>query len=131
MAGAFLRPTIGRPDRLLPDWEVQMPNARNAAPRCAAIVGPYLSGKTTLLESLLFAAGAITRKGSVRDGNTVGDSAAEAKARQMSVEVGLANTEYLGERWFFLDCPGSVELCGEAQNALMVADVAVVVCEPV
>jgi elongation factor G len=107
-----------------------MPSTRTAAPRCAALVGPYLSGKTTLLESLLFATGAITRKGSVKDGNTVGDSAPEAKARQMSVDVGMATTEYLGERWYFLDCPGSVELSTETQNALMVADVAVVVCEP-
>ena len=107
-----------------------MPHTKSA-PRCAALVGPYLSGKTTLLESLLFAAGAVTRKGSVRDGNTVGDSAPEAKARQMSVEVGLATAEYLGERWAFLDCPGSVELTYEARAALMVADVAVVVVEPI
>ena len=39
--------------------------------RNVAIVGPYLSGKTTLLESLLFVTGAISRKGSVKDGNTV------------------------------------------------------------
>ena len=107
-----------------------MPHTKSA-PRCAALVGPYLSGKTTLLESLLFAAGAVTRKGSVRDGNTVGDSAPEAKARQMSVEVGLATAKYLGERWAFLDCPGSVELTHEARSALMVADVAVVVVEPI
>jgi elongation factor G len=107
-----------------------MPHSK-LPPRCAAFVGPYLSGKTTLLESVLFAAGAISRKGSVRDGNTVGDSAPEAKARQMSVEVGLASADYLGERWYFLDCPGSVELSVESRNALMVADVAVVVSEPV
>jgi elongation factor G len=101
-----------------------------AAPRCAALVGPYLSGKTTLLESLLFATGAITRKGSVKEGNSVGDSAPEARARKMSVEVNAAATEYLGEKWTFLDCPGSIELTQEAQNALMVADTAVIVCEP-
>jgi len=101
-----------------------------AAPRCAAIVGPYLTGKTTLLESLLFATGAINRKGSAREGNTVGDSAAEARARKMSVEISTASTEFLGERWSFLDCPGSVELAQEAQSALMVADAAIVVCEP-
>jgi elongation factor G len=45
-----------------------------SATRNVAIVGPYLSGKTTLLESLLFVTGAISRKGNVKDGNTVGDA---------------------------------------------------------
>ncbi len=106
-----------------------MPHSQIQTARCAALVGPYLSGKTSLLESLLFAAGATTRKGSVRDGNTVGDSCAEAKARQMSVEVNVASFEYLGERWNILDCPGSVELVCETQNALMAADLAVIVAE--
>ena len=100
-----------------------------AAPRCAALVGPYLTGKTTLLESLLFVTGAINRKGTAKEGNTVGDTAAEARARKMSVEVSAASTEFLGERWTFLDCPGSVELAQEAQNALMISDAAVIVCE--
>jgi elongation factor G len=94
------------------------------------LVGPYLSGKTSLLEALLFATGAITRKGSVRDGNTVADSSPEARARRMSVEVSAASCEFLGERWTFLDCPGSVELAQEVQNALSVVDAAVVVCDP-
>jgi len=101
-----------------------------SAPRCAAIVGPYLSGKTTLLESLLFACGATQRKGNVKEGSTVGDASAEARARHMSTEVSVAAGEYLGEQWYFLDCPGSVEFAHDTYAALMVADVAVVVCEP-
>ncbi|WP_454019185.1 elongation factor G [Azospirillum sp. Marseille-Q6669] len=108
-----------------------MPHTQIQTARCAALVGPYLSGKTSLLESLLSAAGATTRKGSVRDGNAVGDSSPEAKARQMSVEVNVASFEFLGERWSVLDCPGSVELACETQSALMVADVAVIVAEAV
>ncbi len=107
-----------------------MPHTQVPTARCAALVGPYLSGKTTLLESLLFATGAINRKGNVRDANMVGDSAPEAKARRMSVEINLATAEYLGERWHFLDCPGSVELTYESQCALMACDVAVIVAEP-
>jgi len=100
-----------------------------SAPRCVALVGPYLSGKTTLLESLLFAAEAVRRKGSVRDANTVGDGAPEARSREMSTELNVAHCEYLGDPWTIIDCPGSVELLQESLNALMVADAAVVVCE--
>src|SRR5208282_3499107 len=95
------------------------------------LIGPYLSGKTTLLESLLFAAEAIPRRGSQKDKNTVGDATPEARARQMSTELNAAHATYLGDPWFLLDCPGSVELAWEAQSALLCADVAVVVCEPV
>jgi elongation factor G len=109
--------------------EAPMANA-TAAPRCVALIGPYLSGKTTLLEALLHASGSTSRRGSVRDGNSVGDHAPEARARQMSTELNVANATYLGDPWTILDCPGSVELLYEAQSALLVSDVAVVVVEP-
>lgn len=101
-----------------------------STPRVAAIVGPYLSGKTSLMESLLFVAGALPRKGSVKEGNTVGDASLEAKARQMSVEASLAACTYQDQAWTLIDCPGSVEFSQEAAHALMVADIAVVVCDP-
>ncbi|WP_414518823.1 elongation factor G [Nostoc sp. PCC 9305] len=99
--------------------------------RNVAIVGPYLSGKTTLLESLLFVTGAISRKGNIKDSNTVGDSAAESRDRHMSVEVSAASTEYNGIRFTFIDCPGSVEFAQETYNALIGVDAAIVVCEPI
>ncbi|BCL35281.1 elongation factor G [Nostoc sp. MS1] len=99
--------------------------------RNVAIVGPYLSGKTTLLESLLFVTGAITRKGSVKDSNTVGDSATESRDRHMSVEISTACAEYNDIRFTFIDCPGSVEFAQETYNALMGVDAAIVVCEPI
>lgn len=107
-----------------------MPGKVVSSPRVAAIVGPYLSGKTSLMESLLHIAGAIPKKGTVKDGNTVGDPSPEAKGRQMSVETSIASCTYLGESWTFLDCPGSVEFTQDTLNTLMVVDVAVVVCEP-
>src|SRR5436190_5847340 len=101
-----------------------------SAPRCVALVGPYLSGKTSLLEAMLSASGTTNRRGSVRDGNSVGDHSAEARARQMSTEMNVANASFLEDPWTVLDCPGSVELLYEAQQAMLVADVVVVVCEP-
>ena len=100
-----------------------------SGPRVAAIVGPYLCGKTTLFESILVMTGAVGRKGSSKDGYAVGDGSPVSQARQMSTEVNIASTEYLGDPWTFLDCPGSIEMIQESINALMVADTAVVVCE--
>ena len=45
-----------------------------SGPRAVALVGPFGSGKTTLLESILTITGAVQRKGSVPQRNTVGDS---------------------------------------------------------
>ncbi len=101
-----------------------------AQPRCAVLVGPYLSGKTTLLESLLFASGSIHRKGSVRDGSTIGNNSPEAREREMTVELNAAHGEYLDDQWTFIDCPGFVELAQETSDSLVPADVAIVVCEP-
>lgn len=98
--------------------------------RNVAIVGPYLSGKTSVLESILSVTGATSRKGKVVDKNTVGDASPEARDRQMSVEINAASTEYGGICFTFLDCPGSVEFVQETCHALMGVDAAVIVCEP-
>ncbi len=102
--------------------------ARSA--RCIALVGPYLSGKTTLLEAILARTGAIARQGSTVAGNSVGDASEEARHHGMSVELNAATTEYLGDTFTFLDCPGSIEFQADAANVLAACDAAVVVCEP-
>ena len=102
--------------------------ARSA--RCIALVGPYLSGKTTLLESILARTGAISRQGTMAAKNTVGDASEEARHHGMSVELNVATVEFLGESFTFLDCPGSIEFQTDATNALTACDAAVVVCEP-
>ncbi|HEY9701675.1 MAG TPA: elongation factor G, partial [Allocoleopsis sp.] len=99
--------------------------------RNIAIVGPYLSGKTTLLESLLFVTGAITRKGRTIDRNTVGDSSQESRDRGSSVEISTGFSEYEGIRFTYIDCPGSIEFAQETYNALIGCDAAIIVCEPV
>ena len=98
--------------------------------RCIALVGPYLSGKTTLLEALLTRTGAIGRAGSVDAKSSVGDASPEARSHVMSVEVNIANATYLGDNFTFLDLPGSVEFQTESLAVLPAVDLAVVVCEP-
>ncbi|MGE3645885.1 MAG: elongation factor G [Beijerinckiaceae bacterium] len=97
--------------------------------RLIAIVGPFQSGKTTLLEAMLARCGALSRQGNVRDGSTVGDASPEARAHAMSVEANIATADYLGDRYTFVDCPGSVEFLSDMRNVLPVCDAAVVVCE--
>ena len=102
---------------------------RIAGPRLIAIVGPFQSGKTSLLESLLVRAGGAPRQGSVREGTSVGDSSPEARTHKMSVEPNLASVDYMGDRFTFFDCAGSVEFTHDMRFALPVCDAAIVVCE--
>src|SRR5262245_33358272 len=102
---------------------------RVAVPRCIALVGPFQSGKTTLLEAILSRTGAIQRQGSVDAGTTIGDSSKEARDHHMSVELSVATTNFMGESFTFIDCPGSVEFIHDMRAALPAVDAAVVVCE--
>ncbi len=102
----------------------------SGAHRVVALCGPYLSGKTSLLESILYATGAIGRRGSTRAGTSIGDAAAEARKRGMGTEINVASVDYLGDQWTFLDVPGSIEFQNDAFAALAVCDTAVLVCEP-
>lgn len=102
----------------------------SGAHRVVALCGPYLSGKTSLLESILYATGAIGRRGSTRAGTSVGDGAPEARKRSMGTELNIASVDYLGDQWTFIDAPGSIEFQQDAFAALAACDAAVLVCEP-
>ena len=94
--------------------ESSTPSASHG-PRAVAIVGPYGSGKSTLFDALLEAAGATARRNAPRKAGS---------------ETRLAHCTWLGDPWSLLDCPGSVEFAHEAECALAVADIAVVVVDP-
>src|SRR6201997_1657591 len=98
-------------------------------PRCIALVGPFQSGKTTLLEAILARTGAVPRAGSVDAGTSVGDTSAEARHHKMSVALTAATTNFMGDSYTFIDCPGSVEFAHDMRAALPAVDAAVVVCE--
>ncbi len=102
---------------------------RYSGPRCIALVGPFQSGKTTLLEAILARTGAIQRQGTVDAGTTVGDASKEARHHKMSVEVTVATTNFMGDSFTFLDCPGSIEFIHDTRAALPAIDAAIVVCE--
>ncbi len=98
-------------------------------PRCIAFVGPSFSGKTTLFEAILARTGAIPEQ-SASSRRVVADTTPEAREHGMSVEMNVAETEFLGDRFTLLDCPGSVEFRYDAACAIAASDAAVIVCEP-
>jgi elongation factor G len=101
---------------------------KGRGPRCIALTGPQGSGKTTLFEALLARTGATGQEGAdIR--KTIGDHSPEAQAHGMSVELNVANIEFLGDSFTLLDCPGSVEFQFDGLAALSACDAAVVVCE--
>src|SRR5262249_41673171 len=87
------------------------------------------AGKTTLLEAILARTDAIQRQGSIEAGTTVGDSSHEARHHKMSVELTVATTDFMGDSYTFIDCPGSIEFVHDMRAALPAVDAAVVVCE--
>src|SRR6266478_4326788 len=98
-------------------------------PRCIALVGPFQSGKTTLLEAILARTGAIRNAGSVDAGTSVGDSSPEARHHKMGVGLSAATTSFMGDSYTFIDCPGSIEFAQDMRAALPAVDAAIVVCE--
>lgn len=102
---------------------------RRSGPKCIAIVGPFSSGKTTLLEAILARTGTIPRQNPISSGNTIADHSPEARAHAMSVEASFATVEFMGDSLTFVDCPGSIEFSFEADPVLAACDLAVVVAE--
>ena len=88
------------------------------SPRSVALVGPYSSGKSTLFEALVEAAGCPVKR------------PADPRNRPMTTELRLGHCTYLGDEWSILDCPGSIEFAHETAAGLAAVDLAVVVCEP-
>lgn len=97
--------------------------------RNIAVVGHSKSGKTSLVEALLFTMGATERLGRVEDGNTVSDFDDEEIKRQMSISTSLCAVAYGDRKLNLLDCPGYVDFFAEAIHALWVTEGALVVVD--
>ena len=99
--------------------------------RNVALVGHSGSGKTQLLSTLLFDAGAVNRLGRVDDGTSVTDYDEEAIARKHTLASGLACAEWNKIKINFIDTPGMANFLSDARAALRVADAALVVVDAV
>jgi elongation factor G len=99
--------------------------------RNVALVGHRGSGKTSLHEALLFAAGAVNRLGKVVDGTTVSDADADEKARQMSISAALTSFEWSDRKVNLLDTPGEPSFVADALGALRVCESAIFVINAV
>ena len=95
--------------------------------RALAFVGHGGAGKTTLVEALLFHAGAIAAKGNVEKGSTVCDFDAQEKTAGHSLNSALANFAWEGVHVHLIDTPGYPDFAGQATAALAGVDTAVVV----
>src|SRR3954452_16308323 len=99
--------------------------------RNVALVGHSGSGKTQLLSTLLFDAGAVNRLGRVDDGTSVTDYDDEAIARKHTLASGLACAEWNKVKINVIDTPGIANFLSDARAALRVADAALVVVDAV
>jgi len=97
--------------------------------RNVALIGHGQSGKTSLAEAALFAAGATERLGLVEAGTTIADADPEEVNRKSSIAGALLPVEWNGYKLNLLDTPGFADFSGEVMSALRVADGVVVVVD--
>ncbi len=97
--------------------------------RNVALLGHGGCGKTTLIESILFALGETKRLGRVEDGTTVSDYDKEEIARKFSIGAAVIPVEYDDHKYNLIDAPGYFDFQGEVNSALRVAGGAVIVLD--
>jgi elongation factor G len=99
--------------------------------RNVALVGHQGSGKTSLVEALLYNTGAINRLGRVEEGNTVADYDEAEHERGISLSTAVIPIEFDDHKINVLDAPGSTDFQGEIKNAIRVADTVIMVVDAV
>lgn len=95
--------------------------------RNVVFLGHGGAGKTTLAEAVAFATGTISRMGKIVDGNTISDYDKEEISRQFSISASLVPVEWNGLKVNILDAPGYFDFVGQTEDAMSVADAAVIV----
>ena len=95
--------------------------------RNVVLLGHGGSGKTSLVEAIAYLAGMTTRMGSVDAGNTLSDYDKEEIKRKISIKTTVFPIEWDGYKINLLDTPGFHDFIGEAEEAVAVADAAIIV----
>jgi elongation factor G len=99
--------------------------------RNVGVVGHGGVGKTSLVEALLFTAGAVTRLGRVEDGSTTSDFDPDEIKRQISLNTSVAYCDWKGHRINLVDTPGYGDFIADARAGLRVVEAAIVVVDGV
>ena len=99
--------------------------------RNVGVVGHGGVGKTSLVEAMLHAAGAVTRLGKVDDGSTTTDFDPDEIKRKISINTSVAYCDWKGHHLNFVDTPGYGDFISDARAGLRVVEAAVVVVDAV
>src|SRR5262250_2044395 len=94
-------------------------------------VGQGGVGKASLVEAMLFAAGAVTRLGKVDDGSTTTDFDPDEIKRKISINTYVAYCDWKGHHVNIVDTPGYGDFIADARAGLRVVEAAVVVVDAV
>ena len=95
--------------------------------RNVAVVGHRGTGKTSLVEALLYQAGELNRLGTIDAGSTVADWDDDEQARKMSISLSLTHADWQGRKLNLVDVPGDPGFQGEGKAALRVVEGALIV----
>jgi len=104
-----------------------MPNYTTADIRNIAVAGHGGSGKTTLVDAMLFASNTVNRKASVADGTSFSDFEKEEKEHKHSIYASILHCDHLGKRINVIDTPGSPDLIGQALAVMPAVEMVCVV----
>jgi elongation factor G len=104
-----------------------MPPVESGKIRNVAVTGHRGTGKTSLVEAMLFQAGAVNRLGTIEQGSTVGDWDEDEQRRQMTISATLAHLDWQGRKINLIDTPGEPSFQGEMVSAIRVVEGALIV----
>jgi elongation factor G len=104
-----------------------MPAVESGKIRNVAVTGHRGTGKTSLVEAMLFQAGAVNRLGTIEQGSTVGDWDEDEQRRQMTISASLTRLEWQGRKINLIDTPGEPSFQGDMVSSIRVVEGALIV----